>query len=96
MTEENLNFENFQDTHTPFNMIFTISLMVFGHSCADIIIYYTLSNVYIFLVSSSVDNSELYPAMFDVLQAVAGLAADGRQIVARAKAEATNYERYAF
>lgn len=28
------------------------------------------------------------------VQAVAGLAADGRQIVARAKAEATNYERF--
>lgn len=29
------------------------------------------------------------------LQAVAGLAADGRQIVARAKSEASNYERFA-
>jgi hypothetical protein len=29
------------------------------------------------------------------LQAVAGLAADGRQIVSRAKSEATNYERSA-
>jgi len=29
-------------------------------------------------------------------QAVAGLAADGRQIVARAKSEATNYERFVF
>lgn len=34
--------------------------------------------------------------MFFQLQAVAGLAADGRQIVARAKAEATNYQRFAF
>lgn len=29
----------------------------------------------------------------NLLQAVAGLAADGRQIVARAKSEATSYER---
>jgi hypothetical protein len=29
-------------------------------------------------------------------QAVAGLAADGRQIVARAKSEATNYQRFVF
>ena len=29
-----------------------------------------------------------------LFQAVAGLAADGRQIVARAKSEATNYERF--
>lgn len=29
-----------------------------------------------------------------VIQAVAGLAADGRQIVARAKSEATNYQRF--
>lgn len=34
--------------------------------------------------------------MFSQLQAVAGLAADGRQIVARAKSEATNYERFLF
>jgi hypothetical protein len=33
--------------------------------------------------------------VFLQLQAVAGLAADGRQIVARAKSEATNYERSA-
>lgn len=32
--------------------------------------------------------------MFIQLQAVAGLAADGRQIVARAKSEANNYERF--
>ena len=31
-----------------------------------------------------------------VIQAVAGLAADGRQIVARAKSEATNYQRFSF
>lgn len=31
--------------------------------------------------------------VFIHLQAVAGLAADGRQIVARAKSEANNYER---
>lgn len=30
------------------------------------------------------------------LQAVAGLAADGRQIVTRAKSEANNYERFMF
>lgn len=34
--------------------------------------------------------------MFLLLQSVAGLAADGRQIVARAKSEATNYERFLF
>ena len=34
--------------------------------------------------------------VFQILQAVAGLAADGRQIVARAKSEATNYERFSF
>ena len=32
--------------------------------------------------------------IFFQFQAVAGLAADGRQIVARAKSEATNYERF--
>ena len=36
----------------------------------------------------------MYLLMFIQLQAVAGLAADGRQIVARAKSEATNYERF--
>lgn len=32
--------------------------------------------------------------LFLSCQAVAGLAADGRQIVARAKSEARSYERY--
>jgi 20S proteasome alpha/beta subunit len=38
----------------------------------------------------------LSPEAVYVLKAVAGLAADGRQIVTRAKSEATNYERLAF
>jgi hypothetical protein len=38
----------------------------------------------------------MYMLMFLQLQAVAGLAADGRQIVARAKSEANSYERFAF
>lgn len=33
--------------------------------------------------------------IFLYVQAVAGLAADGRQIVARAKSEATSFERFA-
>lgn len=37
----------------------------------------------------------MYMLVVFQLQAVAGLAADGRQIVARAKSEATNYERSA-
>lgn len=43
-------------------------------------------------VPITVSFSKLAMSLY-VQQAVAGLAADGRQVVARAKSEATNYER---
>jgi hypothetical protein len=48
------------------------------------------------LASKLVSMLNLIPEAVYDLKAVAGLAADGRQIVTRAKSEATNYERLSF